>query len=97
MAAETLSIAKFLDDVSTYILNPLITLVFAIAFLIFVYGIFQFINSETSDKARSQGKQKILWGLVGMTIMFSAYGIIRAIITTIPGAKQDTGYINFGR
>lgn len=89
------TIASFLDDVSQYILNPLITLLFAVAFLVFIFGIFQFIRSETSDKARGQGKDKIMYGLLGMLIMFSAYGIIHAIVSTVPGAKSDTGYLKF--
>lgn len=89
------TIAPFLDKVSQYILNPLITLLFAVAFLVFIFGIFQFIRSDTSDKARGQGKDKIMYGLLGMLIMFSAYGIIHAIVSTVPGAKSDTGYLKF--
>ncbi len=95
MQATAITIVPFLDKVSQYILNPLIKLVFAIAFLVFVFGIFQFINSETSDKARVLGKQKIVYGLVGMLIMFSAYGLVHAIVSVIPGAKSDTGFLTF--
>lgn len=72
----------FLGKVNEFILNPLITLAFAIAFLISVYGTFQFIRSETADSQREQGKRKILYGLLGMFIMFSAYGIIHLILGT---------------
>jgi hypothetical protein len=93
--ATAITIVPFLEKVAEYILNPLIKLVFAIAFLVFVFGILQFIRSETSDKARAEGKQKIVYGLLGMLIMFSAYGIIHAITTVIPGAKTDTGFLKF--
>ncbi|MDB5194385.1 MAG: hypothetical protein JWN50_399 [Parcubacteria group bacterium] len=95
MQAQAITIAPFLDKVSQYILNPLIKLLFAIAFLVFVFGIFQFIRSETSDKARTKGKDKILYGLIGMLVMFSAYGIIHAIVATIPGLRPATGYLTF--
>lgn len=55
---------------------------FAVALLVFVYGIFEFISSETADGKRDQGKKKILYGVIGMFIMFSAYGIIRLILNT---------------
>jgi uncharacterized membrane protein YidH (DUF202 family) len=90
-----ISIAPFLDKVSALIINPLIILVFSIAFIVFIFGIVQFINSETADKTRDEGKKKIMWGLVGMTIMFSAYGIIHLIVAAVPGARSDTGYIKF--
>lgn len=75
-------VIEFLNKINQYILNPIIILVFAVAMLIFFWGIVQFINSETTDLKREDGKKKILWGLVGMFIMVSAYGIIRLIIGT---------------
>jgi len=69
-----------LNDINRLILNPLIGLAFAVALLIFFWGIFQFIASETSDAKREEGKKKILWGLVGMFIMFSAYGLIGLLL-----------------
>lgn len=95
MQEAAVTIAPFLDKASELIINPLILLVFAIAFITFFWGIVQFINSETSDAARKTGKDKIVWGLVGMFIMFSAYGIVRLIVASVPGASGDTGYINF--
>jgi heme/copper-type cytochrome/quinol oxidase subunit 2 len=95
VAAAEISIAPFLDKVSDLIINPLIILLFSIAFIVFIFGIVQFINSETSDKTREDGKKKIMYGLIGMTIMFSAYGIIHLIVAAIPGAKSNTGYIKF--
>ncbi len=77
-----MSIEEFLNGVNRVILNPLITLIFAVAFLIFFYGIFQFIASETSDTKRSEGKKKIVYGLVGMFIMFSAYGLVNLVLGT---------------
>lgn len=80
--AAAITIVPFLYKVNNVVLNPVIKLVFAIAFLIFFYGIFQFISKETGDKDREQGKRKIMYGLLGMFIMFSAYGIINLILGT---------------
>ena len=77
-----MSISSLLNKINQFILNPLILLVFAIAFLVFFWGIFQFISSETVDAGREEGKRKIFWGLFGMFIMFAAYGLIRLILGT---------------
>ena len=34
------------------------------------------------EKEREEGKKKILWGLVGMFIMVSAYGLIQLVLNT---------------
>jgi len=73
---------EFLGKINQYILNPLIFLLFAIATLVFFWGIFQFIFSQTADDKRDEGKRKIFWGLFGMFIMISAYGLIRLILGT---------------
>lgn len=73
---------EFLNKINQFILNPIIILLFALAMLIFFWGIVQFINSETTDSKRGEGKNKIIWGLVGMLIMISSFGIIRLIINT---------------
>jgi hypothetical protein len=88
-----MTIVPFLNLLNRYILNPLIILVFAIAFLIFFWGIVSFINSDTSDTKRVEGKKKIVWGLVGMFIMFSAYGIIRLLLDTF--GLSGPRYIGF--
>ena len=75
-------INTFLNKVNEFILNPLIMLAFAVALLIFFFGIFQFIKSETADTQREDGKKKILYGIFGMFIMISAYGLIRLVLNT---------------
>ena len=75
-------IAGFLDKINQFILNPVIILAFAVAFLVFFWGILQFINSQTADDKREEGKKKIFWGMFGMFIMFSAYGLIRLILSS---------------
>jgi hypothetical protein len=82
MAAANLTIVPLLGKISEYILNPLIVLAFAVALLIFFWGIFQFISSEAAGTKRAEGQKKIIYGLLGMFIMFSAYGIIGLILDT---------------
>jgi len=77
-----MNIEEFLGKISQYILNPLILLAFAVASIVFFWGVLQFIASETSDDNREKGKRKIFWGLFGMFIMISAYGLIRLITGT---------------
>lgn len=77
-----MDISVFLNKINQFILNPLILLAFAAAFLVFFWGIFQFVASQTTDAGRDEGKRKIFWGLFGMFVMFSAYGLIRLILGT---------------
>jgi hypothetical protein len=95
MAAVTAT--SFLNAINKVVLNPLIYLVFTLAFVYFLFGLAQFIKGADSPKGRDEGKQKILWGLVGMFVMFGAYGIIHLILATFGLNPVNThqGYINF--
>ncbi|MEK7194349.1 MAG: hypothetical protein AAB660_01505 [Patescibacteria group bacterium] len=84
-----MDISNFLNKVNVAIINPLIILVFAIAVLVFFFGIFQFISKAGESTEREKGKQKIIYGLIGMFIMFSAYGLIRIVLGTF-GVSQPT-------
>jgi hypothetical protein len=94
MSSEVLSILPFIYKVNRYIINPLIMLVFAVAFLVFFFGVFQFIKGASEASERESGKKKILWGVVGMFIMFSAYGLVRLVVSTFdidaPSTVTDT-------
>ncbi|MBX4199873.1 hypothetical protein KW790_00170 [Candidatus Parcubacteria bacterium] len=78
-----MTIVGLLAKIDRAILNPLILLLFAIAFIIFFIGIVKFISNAGDAEGRKQGKRSILFGLIGMLIMFSAYGIIRFILNTL--------------
>jgi hypothetical protein len=50
------------------------------AFVLFLWGVFQFIAHAGDESKRSEGKQAILWGLVGLVIIFSAYGLMNTVL-----------------
>ena len=78
------TVATFMAKVYEVILNPLVTFMFALALVMFLVGMLQFFvyKAQGSDKV-SQGRSHMLWGLIGMFIMISVFGIMRLIIGTI--------------
>ena len=76
------SIDEFVTKVSDAILNPLVILLFAAAFLVFLWGVFQFVYAGEDSKDREDGKRHLLYGVIGMTIMVAAYAIMEIIRAT---------------
>ncbi len=70
---------KFISAVSQQILNPFIYLLFAIAMIVFIWGLVRFISQGGDEDARTIAKRHILYGLLGMFIMFSAFALVRLI------------------
>ena len=88
-----MDITSFLQKAADLVLNPLIYLAFAISFVYFFYGVIQFLRQEASDtnKTREEARDAILWGLVGMAIMFSVYGLIGFVLDTFGVSKTGPG------
>ena len=88
-------IGKFQNEV----LVPLISLIFVLATVIFLWGVLQYVvGSRGDDTKLKKGKAVMTWGIVGMAIMASAWGIVRVICNyfgTCAGSfdlrRTDTG------
>lgn len=86
------AVKDFLARVVVQIINPIILLLAAAAFVMFIWGVFKFILNAEDETKRKEGKSAILWGLVGLVIIFGAYGIINLALGTsgipIPATLQ---------
>ncbi len=67
----------------TVIIDPFITLLFAAARLLFIWGLFQFMIDLQGGGEGKDGKQHMLWGVIGITVMFSVGGIINLVSNSI--------------
>jgi len=66
----------FVDKINQVLLFPLITLLMALAFLIFIYGAFEYVKNANNDAARETGRQHLFYGVIGMLVMLSAMAIL---------------------
>lgn len=80
-AVDTQKLGSVLSPIINVIVVPIVMLMFAIAVVAFAYGILQFVWG--GEEKRSQAKMSMLWGIIGMFIMVSAWGIIYLISNTI--------------
>ena len=73
----------FLQKAVTVIVNPMIQVVFVVALILFVYGIFEFVRGADAPQARTTGQQHMMYGLIGLTIMISVFTIIRLLLNSL--------------
>lgn len=81
----------FIHKVNQVIINPIIMLLFAVAVLVFLYGVFEYIRNSDSEDGRSEGQRHMLSGVFGLFIMISVFGIINLILNSIGVSPHDTG------
>ncbi len=97
-AAQVRNIYDAANLITNIINNVLVPLVFAISFVVFIWGVFSyFIASGDSDEKRENGKKLMLYGIVGFFLMVSVWGLVNILLGTfnlsnsIPSLPQAPG------
>ncbi|MBU6490756.1 hypothetical protein KGQ25_01120 [Patescibacteria group bacterium] len=67
-----------------YLINSvLVPLLFAIAFIVFLYGIAKaYIFSGGDPEKIKDGHKLVLWGLIGFVVMISLWGLVNVVSNT---------------
>ena len=72
------------SSVISIINNILVPVLFAIAFIVFLWGAFDaFILGASDGSAKEKGKNLMLWGLIGFFVMISIWGLVNILVGTI--------------
>ena len=73
-------LGSFLNQFIYLIDSILVPLLFALAFIVFLYGIYQyFILGGANEEKRDIGKQFMVWGFIGFFVMVSVWGIVNLL------------------
>jgi hypothetical protein len=96
-AIKLKSLINILIWLKCLIVAVAIPLIFALAFLFFLIGVFKFMTADTPDKKKN-GQKLVWWGLIGLFVMVSVWGIIKIVNNTL-GIEQavpflQTDYLN---
>ncbi len=76
------------------ILNTLLPLIIAAAVVYFIYGIATYVMSG-SDDAKAAAKDRIIYGIIGLFVMVSVWGLVNILVNTFGISNQTApGNIN---
>lgn len=77
------SFASVISPIISNVVNPVVELMFAVALIVFVWGVVEMLMKGGDADARTKGRNHMLGGVIGMLIMMSAWGIVNLIANTI--------------
>lgn len=60
------------------ILKPLVPLLIGLGVVVFIYGVLILMFSEGGEK-KEEGKQYMLWGIIGIFVMVSVWGLVNIL------------------
>ena len=87
-ASGAVEAGNFVAKLNEVILFPLIALLSGIAFLVFIYGCIIYIFNGNSDTAREEGKKHMMYGIIGLVVMISAWGLLSIAANTFGLGNQ---------
>lgn len=69
-----------LTKIKVEVLDPVITILFVLATIFFLWGVIQYVIGSQGDTTKiAAGKKVMMWGIIGLTIMASAWGIVKIL------------------
>lgn len=72
------------SSIISFIFFLFVPTLITIAFITFLYGVYKyFILGAANDTDRATGRQFILWGLIGLAIIMSVWGLVWLVGLTL--------------
>ena len=87
---------NLLDRIVDFVIDPAVKIVFTLGLFFFLWGFIEFLWKLKDGQVDPDGKSHMIYGLVGMLVMVSVYGIIALVMNTFgidPGTATDISRI----
>jgi len=87
-AAGALPFVAFAQNITDLILqingiiNVIIPFIVGLAVLVIIWGIFGYITGAGDEEKRGEAKQYIIWGVIGVFIMLSVWGLVNVVVNS---------------
>jgi len=79
-AGELTQVSVFLKNIIAFMNGTLVPGIFAIAFLVFIWGMFKtFILGGSDEDKQEEGKHLMMYAIAGFVVMVSLWGIVNLV------------------
>lgn len=76
------SIGDLFNYISCILSTNIVSLLITIAMIGFIWGVIQMFINPNNEEARKQGKAYVLWGLIGLFVIISVWGLVSVLTNT---------------
>ena len=71
------------------ILNTIIPILITLGVVYFIYGVITYVISK-DEEAKSRGRDVIIWGLIGLAVIVSIWGLVNILKNTFGITDDNT-------
>lgn len=80
-AAQTF--AQIVDGFFVPLGDLVVAVLYALAFLLFLFGVLRFFLASGNAEMREKGKQLMLWGVIALVVLFGVWGIVKLLLSVL--------------
>src|SRR3989338_6457572 len=85
-AKDAISFVAILQN----IVDAVIPFLIGLAVMLIIYGILQFISKAADEEKRAEAKNFIVWGIIGLFVMVSIWGLVNILTGTFGFGDRNT-------
>lgn len=85
-ATNVTGLVAFLKDA----LSTATALILGAAVVFFLWNVFKFVMSAGDEEARKKGKEGMIYGIIGIAVMVSIYGLVNFLVSST-GLNKTSG------
>ncbi|MBI4692243.1 MAG: hypothetical protein HY773_02270 [Candidatus Terrybacteria bacterium] len=64
------------------VLNAVVPLLIGVAVVVFLYGVIKYITSGGDPEKRTEARNVMIYGIIGLFVMVAVWGLVNVLIST---------------
>jgi hypothetical protein len=85
-----LTFSQIVGNIVIIVSTGLIPLLYALAIIYLMYGIVRYFFIEGGEEGQQKGRKSIMYGLIGIVVIFAVWGLVNILLTTLNSVAGTT-------
>jgi len=74
---------SFVGYVTSEILNPITSILFAAVVVYFLWGMVQYVKNAEDSDARHEGRDRMVWGMIAIAVVAALWTLVRIVVNSL--------------
>jgi len=80
--SQITNVTDFINIFTCMLNTTILPLLVSLAVVFFLWGVTQYVINPTSSEEREKGQQYMVWGLIGLFVIVSIWGLVSVLTNT---------------
>ena len=71
-------------EVAKALITQVTPFIIGLGVFVILFGVFRYVVQADNEEARKSGQKFIFWGVIGVFVMISIWGLVNILVGTVP-------------